>query len=130
MRAREFIAEIDRRGFLKALGAGALGAAGVTGTAKADTSFGGLSQHDNGAVSYQAGPMSVRQNPDKSVEAEYQFYDNMIKAFRRGNVSGTSAQGSAKDAIINVEKTARARGIDTQSPRFQKFLQSLPGYAR
>jgi hypothetical protein len=74
--------------------------------------------------------MSLKQNPDGSQEAEFQFYDNVIRAFRRGNVSGISAQGSAKNALINVEKTARARGIDTESPRFQKFLQSLQGHTQ
>jgi hypothetical protein len=130
MRAREFVTEVDRRGFLKALGAGALGLAGVSGVAKADTTIGNITQHDNGATSYQAGPMRLTQNPDKSVEAEYRFYDDIIKAFRRGNVSGVSVQGPDKDDLINVVKTAQARGINTQSPKFQKFLQTLPGYAR
>ena len=133
MRAKEFITEqeldeIDRRGFLKALGGAALaGSMGVAGLAQADTSMGGVTQHDNGAVSYSAGPMHVQQNPDKSLEAEYKFYDNTVKAFQRGNVSGMSAAGPNKDQIINVTTAAKRQGIDTNSPRFQKFLQSLQG---
>ena len=128
----EALDEIDSKGLLKALGAGALalGIAGGAGAAKADTTFGDMTQHDNGATTYQSGPMRITQNPDKSIEAEYRFYDNVIKTFQRGNVSGTSAQGSGKDVLINIVKTAQSRGIDTQSPRFQKFLQSLPGYTK
>lgn len=133
MRAKEFINEHDLdEGWKEIAAAGALatGLAFGGGAANADTTFGDITQHDNGATTYQSGPMRITQNPDKSIEAEYRFYDNVIKTFQRGNVSGTSAQGSSKDALINVVKTAQSRGIDTQSPRFQKFLQSLPGYTQ
>ena len=119
--------EIDRRGFLKALGAGAATAAtaSIAPRAQADVSFGGFTQHDDGSQTYQQGPMSLRQNPNGSQEAEYKFADDIIRAFKRGNVSGFSASGPNKDAIINVVQTAKNRGIDVNSPRFKKYLETL-----
>jgi hypothetical protein len=132
MRANEFITEqeldeIDRRGFLKALGAGAAAAAtaGIAPQAKADVSFGGLTHHDDGSKTFQQGPLTVKQSPGGAQEAEFKFADDIVKAFKRGNVSGVSAQGPSKDAIINVVQTAKNRGIDVNSPRFQKYLQTL-----
>ena len=132
MKSSEFITEeeldeIDRRGFLKALGAGAAMAAGsaIAPRAQADVSFGGFTQHDDGSQTYQQGPMSLKQNPDGSQEAEYKFADDIVKAFKRGNVSGSSASGPNKDAIINVMQAAKKQGIDVNSPRFKKYLQTL-----
>ena len=123
----EDLDEIDRRGFLKALGAGAATAAtaSIAPRAQADVNFGGLTQHDDGSQTYQQGPMSLKQNPDGSQEAEYKFADDIVKAFKRGNVSGFSASGPNKDAIINVMQAAKKQGIDVNSPRFKKYLQTL-----
>ena len=119
MRANEFITEqeldeIDRRGFLKALGAGAAAAAaataGIAPQAKADVSFGGLTHHDDGSKTFQQGPLTVKQSPGGAQEAEFRFADDIVKAFKRGNVSGVSAEGPSKDAIINVVQTAKKIG--------------------
>ena len=65
------------------------------------------------------------RSPDGSQEAEYKFADDIVKAFKRGNVSGSSASGPNKDAIINVMQAAKKQGIDVNSPRFKKYLQTL-----
>ena len=132
MRYREFISdqqldEVDRRGFLRALGAGAATAAGaaLAPQARADVSLGGFTQHDDGSETYQQGPMKLTQRPDGSQEAEYQLAQDLVRAWRRGNVSGMSAQGPSRDAIINVLRSAQRQGVDVNSPRFKKYLQSL-----
>ena len=132
MRYREFISdqqldEVDRRGFLRALGAGAATAAGaaLAPRARADVSLGGFTQHHDGSETYQQGPMKLTQRPDGSQEAEYQLAQDLVRAWRRGNVSGMSAQGPSRDAIINVLRSAQRQGVDVNSPRFKKYLQSL-----
>ena len=89
---------------------------------KEDVSFNGITQHDNGDMSYNQGPLSVRKSKDGSVDTTATIGDTSarIQANPIG-VKTLTAQGAQADAINSVDASAQRKGVDpAKFAAFQK----------
>lgn len=92
----------------------------LAGMTDEDVSFNGLTQHDNGDMSYSAGPMSVRQSKDGSLDAQY---DSGMGTFRMQRnpvgVKTLSATGDVEDQVIGTDASAKRLGVDPRKVKAQ-----------
>lgn len=85
-----------------------------------DISFNGVTQHDNGDMSYNAGPMSIRKSKDGSTDAKYTVGDTDIRMQQNPiGVKTLSAKGSMADAVTGVDASAQRLGVDPRKVRAQ-----------
>jgi len=94
----------------------------LSGMTDEDISFNGVTQHDNGDMSYSQGPLSVRQNKDGSSDMQATLGDTTARVQQNPiGVKTMTAQGSAADAIVGTDASARRKGVNTD--KFAAFKQ-------
>jgi hypothetical protein len=95
-----------------------------------DISFAGLTQHDNGDLSYNVGPLSMRKKADGSSDSSYTMGDTTARVQQNPiGVKTLTAKGSAADAITGVDasafKTAQPANESSRSSRPDGFSKNL-----
>jgi hypothetical protein len=94
----------------------------LSGMTDEDVSFNGVTQHDNGDMSYSQGPLSVRQNKDGSSDMQATIGDTTARVQQNPiGVKTMTAQGSAADAIVGTDASAQRKGVDPT--KFAAFKQ-------
>ena len=90
-----------------------------------DISFNGVTQHDNGDVSYSQGPISMRKNKDGSSDATATIGDTTARVQQSPiGVKTMTAQGPAADSIVGVDASAERTGVDPK--KFAAFQKQNP----
>jgi len=90
-----------------------------------DISFNGATQHDNGDMSYQAGPLSVRKNKDGSSDTTATIGDTTARVQQNPiGVKTITAQGPAADAVNSADASADRKRVDPA--KFSAFQKQLP----
>lgn len=90
-----------------------------------DISFNGVTQHDNGDMSYQAGPLSMRKNKDGSSDTTATIGDTTARVQQNPiGVKTLTAQGPAADAINSTDASAQRKDVDPA--KFAAFQKQLP----
>lgn len=94
----------------------------LSGLKDEDVSIGGLTKHDNGDVSYNAGPLSMRKKADGSSDSSYTMGDTTARVQQNPiGVKTLTAKGSAADDIVGVDASAARKGVDpAKFAAFQK----------
>ena len=94
----------------------------LSGLNQEDISFNGVTQHDNGDMSYNQGPLSIRKSKDGSVDTTATIGDTTarIQANPIG-VKTLTAQGAQADALVGADASAQRKGVDPA--RFAQFKQ-------
>lgn len=94
----------------------------LSGLKDEDISIGGLTKHDNGDVSYNAGPLSIRKKSDGSTDSSYTMGDTTARVQQNPiGVKTLTAKGSAADDIVGVDASASRKGVDpAKFAAFQK----------
>ena len=88
-------------------------------------SFNGVTQHDNGDMSYNQGPLSMRKNKDGSSDMSATIGDTTARVQQNPiGVKTMTAQGPHADAINSVDASAERKGVDPK--KFAKFQQGIP----
>jgi hypothetical protein len=102
---------------------------GQEGTQEEDISFNGVTQHDNGDMSYQAGPLSMRKNKDGSSDTTATIGDTTARVQQNPiGVKTITAQGSSADAVVGADASAHRLGADpAKLAAFQKQLPANEG---
>jgi hypothetical protein len=102
---------------------------GQEGTQEEDISFNGVTQHDNGDMSYQAGPLSVRKNKDGSSDTTATIGDTTARVQQNPiGVKTITAQGSGADAVVGADASTQRLGADpAKLAAFQKQLPANEG---
>lgn len=78
-----------------------------------ELAFAGVTQHDNGDTSYEQGPISMRKNKDGSSDMTATLGDTTARVQQNPiGVKTMTAQGSAADAIVGTDASARRLGVD------------------
>ena len=87
-----------------------------------DISFNGVTQHAGGDMSYNQGPLSMRQNKDGSSDMTATIGDTTARVQQNPiGVKTITAQGSAADAVNSVDASAERKGVDPRKfAAFQK----------
>jgi len=87
-----------------------------------DVSFNGVTQHANGDMSYNQGPLSMRKNKDGSSDMSATIGDTTARVQQNPlGVKTMTAQGPDADAINSVDASAERKGVDPK--KFAKFQQ-------
>ena len=88
-------------------------------------SMGGITQHDDGDVSYNAGPLQMRKKQDGSTDASFTIGDTTARVQQNPTgVKTLTAKGSAADNIVGVDASATRKGVDpAKFAAFQKQQQ-------
>lgn len=90
-----------------------------------DISFNGVTQHDNGDMSYNQGPLSMRQNKDGSSDMSATIGDTTARVQQNPiGVKTLTAQGPAADSINSVDASAERKGVDPK--KFAAFQKQNP----
>lgn len=94
----------------------------LSGLKDEDVSIGGLTKHDNGDLSYNAGPLSIRKKADGSSDSSYTMGDTTARVQQNPiGVKTLTAKGSAADDIVGVDASAARKGVDpTKFAAFRK----------
>ena len=89
-----------------------------------DISFNGVTQHASGDMSYNQGPLSMRQNKDGSSDMSATIGDTTARVQQNPiGVKTITAQGSAADAVNSVDASAERKGVDPR--KFAKFQNQV-----
>jgi len=89
-----------------------------------DISFNGVTQHASGDMSYNQGPLSMRQNKDGSSDMSATIGDTTARVQQNPiGVKTITAQGSAADAVNSVDASADRKGVDPR--KFAKFQNQV-----
>jgi len=90
-----------------------------------DISFNGVTQHANGDMSYNQGPLSMRQNKDGSSDMSATIGDTTARVQQNPiGVKTVTAQGPAADSINSVDASAERKGVDPK--KFAAFQKQNP----
>ena len=90
-----------------------------------DISFNGVTQHDNGDMSYNQGPLSMRQNKDGSSDMSATIGDTTARVQQNPiGVKTLTAQGPEADSINSVDASAERKGVDPK--KFAAFQKQNP----
>ena len=90
-----------------------------------DISFNGVTQHANGDMSYNQGPLSMRQNKDGSSDMTATIGDTTARVQQNPiGVKTLTAQGPAADSINSVDASAERKGVDPK--KFAAFQKQNP----
>jgi hypothetical protein len=90
-----------------------------------DISFNGATQHDNGDMSYQAGPLSMRKNKDGSSDTTATIGDTTARVQQNPiGVKTITAQGPAADVVNSVDASTDRKGVNPA--KFAAFQKQLP----
>lgn len=90
----------------------------LAGMADEDVSAFGVTQHDNGDVSYNQGPMSLRKSKDGSTDTQYDVGDTNLRVQQNpAGVKTITAKGSMADAVTGVDASAQRLGVDPAKVR-------------
>jgi len=90
-----------------------------------DISFNGVTQHANGDMSYNQGPLSMRQNKDGSSDMSATIGDTTARVQQNPiGVKTLTAQGPAADSINSVDASAERKGVDPK--KFAAFQKQNP----
>jgi hypothetical protein len=90
-----------------------------------DISFNGVTQHDNGDMTYRQGPLSMRKNKDGSSDATATIGDTTARVQQSPiGIKTMTAQGSAADSIVGVDASAERTGVDPK--KFAAFQKQNP----
>lgn len=85
-----------------------------------ELSFNGVTQHDNGDVSYNQGPLSMRQNKDGSSDMTASIGDTTARMQQNPiGVKTLTAQGQGADAIVGADASASRLGADAAKMQAQ-----------
>jgi hypothetical protein len=88
-------------------------------------SFNGVTQHANGDMSYNQGPLSMRQNKDGSSDMTATIGDTAARVQQNPiGVKTLTAQGPAADSINSVDASAERKGVDPK--KFAAFQKQNP----
>ena len=83
-----------------------------------DISFAGVTQHDNGDMSYSHGPMSIRQSKDGSTDAKYDVGNTQVRVQKNPiGVKTMTAKGDWADDVVGVDASAQRLGVDPAKVR-------------
>ena len=94
----------------------------LSGLKDENISFNGVTQHANGDMSYNQGPLSMRKNKDGSSDMTATVGDTTARVQQNPvGVKTITAQGSAADAINSVDASAARKGVDPK--KFAAFQQ-------
>jgi hypothetical protein len=97
----------------------------LAGMTDEEVSFNGVTQHDNGDMSYNQGPLSMRKNKDGSSDMSATIGDTTARVQQNPiGVKTMTAQGPQADAINSVDASAERKGVDPK--KFAKFQQGIP----
>jgi hypothetical protein len=97
----------------------------LAGMTDEDVSFNGVTQHSNGDMSYNQGPLSMRKNKDGSSDMSATIGDTTARVQQNPlGVKTMTAQGPDADAINSVDASAERKGVDPK--KFAKFQQGIP----
>jgi hypothetical protein len=97
----------------------------LAGMTDEDVSFNGVTQHDNGDMTYSQGPLTTRQNKDGSSDTTATIGDTTARVQQNPiGVKTMTAQGPGADAINSVDASAERKGVDPK--KFAKFQQQNP----
>ena len=89
-----------------------------------DISFNGVTQHASGDMSYNQGPLSMRQNKDGSSDMSATIGDTTARVQQNPiGVKTITAQGPAADAVNSVDASAERKGVDPR--KFAKFQNQV-----
>lgn len=78
-----------------------------------DISFAGVTKHDNGDMSYNQGPMSIRKSKDGSTDAKYDIGNTQVRMQQNPiGVKTMTAKGDWADDVIGVDASAERKGVD------------------
>ena len=89
-----------------------------------DISFNGVTQHAGGDMSYNQGPLSMRQNKDGSSDMSATIGDTTARVQQNPiGVKTITAQGPAADAVNSVDASAERKGVDPR--KFAKFQNQV-----
>ena len=89
-----------------------------------DISFNGVTQHASGDMSYNQGPLSMRQNKDGSSDMSATIGDTTARVQQNPiGVKTITAQGSAAGAVNSVDASAERKGVDPR--KFAKFQNQV-----
>jgi hypothetical protein len=85
-----------------------------------ELSFNGVTQHDNGDMSYSQGPLSMRKNKDGSSDMSATLGDTTARMQQNPiGVKTLTAQGAHADAIIGADASASRLGVDPAKMKAQ-----------
>jgi hypothetical protein len=90
-----------------------------------DISFNGVTQHANGDMSYNQGPLSMRQNKDGSSDMTANIGNTTARVQQNPiGVKTLTAQGPEADSINSVDASADRKGVDPK--KFAAFQKQNP----
>ena len=90
-----------------------------------DISFNGVTQHANGDMSYNQGPLSMRQNKDGSSDMSATIGATTARVQQNPiGVKTLTAQGPEADSINSVDASAERKGVDPK--KFAAFQKQNP----
>jgi hypothetical protein len=90
-----------------------------------DISFNGVTQHANGDMSYNQGPLSMRQNKDGSSDMTANIGNTTARVQQNPmGVKTLTAQGPEADSINSVDASADRKGVDPK--KFAVFQKQNP----
>ena len=90
-----------------------------------DISFNGVTQHANGDMSYNQGPLSMRQNKDGSSDMTANIGNTTARVQQNPiGVKTLTAQGPEADSINSVDASADRKGVDPK--KFASFRKQNP----
>ena len=94
----------------------------LAGMPKEDISFNGVTQHDNGDMSYSQGPMTMRQSKDGSSDMSATIGDTTARVQQNPiGVKTITAKGPSADDIVGADASAQRMGVNPA--KFAKFQQ-------
>lgn len=87
-----------------------------------DISFNGVTQHDNGDMTYNQGPLTIRKNKDGSSDTTATLGDTTARVQQNPiGVKTLTAQGVNADVINSVDASAERKGVNpAKFAAFQK----------
>jgi hypothetical protein len=92
----------------------------LSGMADEDISMGGVTHHNNGDMSYNQGPLSMRKNKDGSSDMTATIGDTTARVQQNPiGVKTMTAQGAQADAIVGADASASRLGVDPAKMKAQ-----------
>jgi peptidoglycan hydrolase-like protein with peptidoglycan-binding domain len=85
----------------------------LSGMTDEDVTFNGVTQHANGDMSYNQGPLSMRKNKDGSSDTTATLGDTTARVQQNPiGVKTLTAQGVGADELVSANASAERKGVD------------------